>query len=45
MKTIVREGYLERIKTSKDILNIKIITGIRRSGKSNLIQAYILFIY
>ena len=41
MKTIVRERYLERIKALKDTPDIKIITGIRRSGKSNLMQTYI----
>ncbi len=41
MKTIVRERYLERIKALKDTPDIKIITGIRRSGKSNLMQVYI----
>ena len=41
MKTIIRERYLERIKALKDTPDIKIITGIRRSGKSNLMQAYI----
>ena len=41
MKTIVRERYLERIKALKDTPDIKIITCIRRSGKSNLMQAYI----
>ena len=40
MKTIVRERYLERIKALKDTPDIKIITGIRRCGKSNLMQAY-----
>lgn len=40
MKTIVRKKYLERIKALKDTPDIKIITGIRRSGKSNLMQAY-----
>ena len=36
MKTILRERYLERIKALKDTSDIKIITSIRRSGKSNL---------
>lgn len=44
MKTIVRERYLERIKALKDTPDIKIITGIRRSGKSKLMQAYIEFL-
>ena len=41
MKTIIRERYLGRIKALKDTPDIKIITGIRRSGKSNLMQTYI----
>ena len=44
MKTIVREKYLERIKALKDTPDIKIITGIRRCGKSNLMQAYINYL-
>ena len=44
MKTIVRERYLERIKALKDTPDIKIITGIRRSGKSNLMQMYIEYL-
>ncbi len=44
MKTIVRERYIERIKALKDTPDIKIITGIRRSGKSNLMQAYINYL-
>ena len=41
VKTIIRERYLERMKALKDTPDIKIITGIRRSGKSNLMQVYI----
>ena len=44
MKTIVRERYLNRIIDLKDTPDIKIITGIRRSGKSNLMQAYIEYL-
>ena len=44
MKTIVRERYLERIKALKDTPDIKIITGIRRSGKSNLMQTYMEYL-
>lgn len=44
MKTIVRKRYLERIKALKDTPDIKIITGIRRSGKSNLMQVYIEYL-
>ena len=44
MKTIVRKRYLERIKALKDTPDIKIITGIRRSGKSNLMQAYMEYL-
>lgn len=44
MKTIVRESYLDRLKDLKDTPDIKIITGIRRSGKSNLMNAYINYL-
>ncbi|MCM1286822.1 MAG: ATP-binding protein [Clostridium sp.] len=44
MRTIVRERYLSRIKELKDTPDIKIITGIRRSGKSKLMQAYSEFL-
>ncbi len=45
MKNIVRTQYLERVKQLKDTPDIKIITGIRRSGKSNLMQAYMGYLH
>ena len=44
MKTIVRKNYLNRIIELKDTPDIKIITGIRRTGKSKLMQAYIEYL-
>lgn len=44
MKTIVRKSYLNRIIELKDTPDIKIITGIRRSGKSKLMQSYIEYL-
>ncbi len=41
MKKIIRKQYLDRIINLKDTPDIKIITGIRRSGKSNLMNTYI----
>lgn len=40
MKIILRKRYLDRMLDLKDTPDIKIITGIRRSGKSQLMQAY-----
>ena len=37
---VVREQYLNRLINLKDTPDIKIITGIRRSGKSELMLAY-----
>ena len=44
MKTIERTEYLNRIKNLKDTPDIKVITGIRRSGKSILMQEYIQYL-
>ena len=44
MKSILRKNYLNRIIELKDTPDIKIITGIRRSGKSKLMQAYIEYL-
>ena len=41
MKTIIRPKYLNRIIQLNGTPDIKIITGIRRSGKSKLMQAYV----
>ena len=44
MKTITRAKYLDRIIKLNGTPDIKIITGIRRSGKSKLMQAYIAYL-
>ena len=44
MKTITRAKYLDRIIELNSTPDIKIITGIRRSGKSKLMQAYIEYL-
>lgn len=44
MKTIVRKHYLDRIIELNGTPDIKIITGIRRSGKSKLMEAYIEYL-
>lgn len=37
---IIRKGYLEKLKLMRDEKVIKVITGVRRSGKSTLMQMY-----
>ena len=44
MKTITRTKYLDRIIKLNGTPGIKVITGIRRSGKPKLIQAYIEYL-
>ena len=44
MKQIVREKYLNRIIDLNGTPDIKIITGIRRSGKSRLMQSYMEYL-
>ena len=44
MKIIMRTKYLERIIDLRGTPDIKIITGIRRSGKSKLMQAYMEYL-
>ena len=40
MKLIERSYYLNKLQAVKDTPDIKVITGLRRSGKSKLLDAY-----
>ena len=44
MKLIQRDFYLNRLLSVKDVPDIKVITGVRRSGKSKLMDSFIKMI-
>ncbi len=40
MKTVQRKDYLRKLRQLKDVDLIKIVTGVRRSGKSTLLELF-----
>ncbi len=44
MKLIERRGYLEKLKSAIGTPDIKVITGVRRSGKSKLLEALAAYV-
>ncbi|MBR5015894.1 MAG: ATP-binding protein [Clostridia bacterium] len=44
MRLIERTFYLNKLKDAMDTPDIKVITGVRRSGKSKLLESFITFV-
>ena len=41
-KDVIREGYLDKLRSGKDLTDVvKVVTGMRRVGKSTLLDQYI----
>lgn len=44
MRRIVREDYIDRLTSVKNTQDIKVITGVRRSGKSEILKDFVKYI-
>ena len=44
MRLIVREDYLNKLKNVMGTPDIKVITGVRRSGKSKLLESFMAYV-